>query len=406
MSYYDIYYNRINKYGNSMQERIQNKREADFLTFMSKSPNKVSVFEDNAAASYDGVLETKTYDEDEVINYLLVPTNKTISFGSVLETQDIRHSNRQVWINLAVDPYATTGYNRYTLVELESMIYWVYEGVPYSCRAHATGGGSGARDKNVNLKFNTQFSESGVFLPNKRFSIIIPTNSAIKKGTKITLGGETWKVSGFDSISIQGVSYLTMEEALFDEEDYPYANHDDLYNWNIESTLGSSFELQTNSSTPVEFLVYYNSEQKAQDVEVTLPSAAAGYLSYNNGIFTTGESEYSTTISVKVPDVNESLTEFSVTVSSLSEEGPSISAPKNAKVTLETSCQIYGGVEDMVASSLNGYFDVVELTQEEGSLYNLIIRGRKIGNDKIVLKKNNAVLCEKDIAIVSLWMGE
>ena len=41
MSYFGTYLKRINRYGNTLQERIQNKKEHDFLVYMKKSPNLV-----------------------------------------------------------------------------------------------------------------------------------------------------------------------------------------------------------------------------------------------------------------------------------------------------------------------------------------------------------------------------
>jgi hypothetical protein len=187
---------------------------------------------------YNAILQTKEYDQDEVVDYLLVPLENEIPMGTIIYTKDARHKQvtyedkvypTRRWINYAIDPYTSSGYNRYTVVELESELSWVDEGIKYTAFAHATGGGSGARDKNINLKFSMQFSEAGVYLPNKRYSIVMPTHPNIKKNMKVTLGEETWRVTGFDSISVKGVSYVTLEETLTDEkEDIPVANYKEI----------------------------------------------------------------------------------------------------------------------------------------------------------------------------------
>ena len=164
------------------------------------------------------------------------------------------------WINYAIDPYTSTGYNRYTVVELESELSWVIDGIKYTSFAHATGGGSGARDKNINLKFRVQFSESGVYLPNKRYSIVMPTHPALKKNMKITLGGETWRVAGFDNISVKGVSYVTLEETLQDErEDVPIANYSELKNWTVTTSLGD--EVTLAQGTVFDIYFFYKNEK-------------------------------------------------------------------------------------------------------------------------------------------------
>lgn len=273
MSYFDVYLKRVNRYGNNLQERIQGKKEHDFEVFMSKSPNKVTAWNNRIGLEEDGysaVLQTKEYDQDEVVDYLLVPLEQEIAMGTIIYTFNKRHDNIEYedkknpgyrrWINYAIDPYTSTGYNRYTVVELESELSWVVDGIKYTSFAHATGGGSGARDKNINLKFKVQFSEAGAYLPNKRYSIVMPTNKHLKKNMKVTLGGETWRVAGFDNISVKGVSYVTLEETLTDErEDIPIANHSELKNWAITTSLGKDFVIPITATT-LDLIFYYKNE--------------------------------------------------------------------------------------------------------------------------------------------------
>lgn len=246
---YSNYLKRVNRYGNSLQERIQNKREHDFLVMMEKSPNKVDIREDLSQLTYEGVLQTHKYDEDEVVDYLLVPVDQKIALGTVMWVTDIRHNQRDFpFLNYAIDPYTTQGYNRYTVIELEETLYWVKDGIEHQCPCHAAGGGSGARDKNINLKFRMQFSEGGIYLPNKRYSLVLPLSAIVadntgrtkdiesqmlilNKNDRVTLGrkvdaggglrlhGETWRVTGYDIISVDGVVYMTLEEAQTDKED-------------------------------------------------------------------------------------------------------------------------------------------------------------------------------------------
>ena len=279
MSYFDTYMKRINRYGSNPQERIQGKREHDFKVFMNKSPNLVRAWNNKVEGdSYKAVLQTKEYDQDEVTDYLLVPLKNEIPMGTIIYTEDSRHKqvtyegktySARRWINYAIDPYTSAGYNRYTVVELESELSWVDEGIKYTAFAHATGGGSGARDKNINLKFRMQFSEAGVYLPNKRYSIVMPTHSNIKKNMKVTLGGETWRVAGFDNISVKGVSYVTLEETLTDErEDIPIANAGQLKNWTVVTDRGANFSVEATKSTYLTVSFYYNGNLRSLPFKV------------------------------------------------------------------------------------------------------------------------------------------
>ena len=278
MGYYNTYEKRLNRYGTNLQERIQGKKEHDFEVFKEKSPNKVNAWDNKIEGeAYAAVLQTDEYDQDEVVDYFLVPLDKELPMGTIIYTQDMRHKNVHYedgkntgyrrWINYAIDPYTSTGYNRYTVVELESELSWVNDGIKYTSFAHATGGGSGARDKNINAKFRIQFSEAGVYLPNKRYSIVMPANKNLKKNMKVTLGGETWRVTGFDNISVKGVSYVTLEETLTDErEDIPVANYNELNNWSVTTSLGDAPTLANGTKFKIHF--FYKNQEMSPDFTI------------------------------------------------------------------------------------------------------------------------------------------
>lgn len=292
MGYFDeVYLKRINRFGNNIQERIQNKREYDFLTVLAKSPNKVFVHEEEYlgedAFEYEGILQTKEYDQDEIVDYLLVPNSIEIKMGNLLWFTDYRHNKEfnpethtwshgereKPWLAYAIDPYTTAGYNRYTVIELEEKMEWYVDGIYHSCPVHAVGGGSGARDKNINLKFRIQFAESGVYLPNKRYSIIMPADVSVKKNNKVTIGGETWRITGFDKISVNGVMYITLEEYLTDKnDDIPIAGRDENANWYITTPLGSNFEMPIEIDGELSFITFYKEKEKSTEITPTLIS--------------------------------------------------------------------------------------------------------------------------------------
>ena len=93
MSYFDVYLKRVNRYGNNLQERIQGKKEHDFEVFMSKSPNKVTAWNNRIGLEEDGysaVLQTKEYNEIETIDYFLTYKSIKVPTGSILKILDIK----------------------------------------------------------------------------------------------------------------------------------------------------------------------------------------------------------------------------------------------------------------------------------------------------------------------------
>lgn len=411
---YSAYYKRVNRYGNNLQERVQGKKEHDFLTFMSKSPNLVRARNGEDKNYYEAVLQTKEYDQDEVTSYLLVPLDKKIPMGTVIYTKDTRHSSvfyedkvceERRWINYSIDPYTSTGYNRYTVVELESELSWVLDGIRYSSYAHATGGGSGARDKNINLKFNVQFSEAGVYLPNKRYSIIMPTHPKLKKNMKITLGGETWRVTGFDNVSVKGVSYVTLEETLTDEKaDIPVANAGQLKNWTVTTNRGDNFTVMRDSVNELELFFFYDNEPRKVSYRILEDKLFS--IEYENGraLLKTTHSQGETSLKIILEGWDEQNyleIPFSIkdyTTSPLKMIGPtSVYMGEKAEYVIKNADLV--GYDAVKLDNTTATMISKSLDEETGDL-TIIILGKSIGKNKVIINDYSF-----DFEVRSLWLG-
>ena len=399
MSYFnDVYLKRINRYGNTLQDRIQGKREHDFIAMMNKSPNKVEVREVNPWAGdtifYNGVLQTKEYDEDEIQNYLLVPCNQKVPMGYLLYFTDVRRDveREKPFMAFAEDPYTTAGYNRYTVVELEETLKWIVDGVPYSSPVHATGGGSGARDKNINLKFRIQFSEAGVYLPNKRYSLIMPYNEAIKKNHRVTLGGETWRITGFDKISVSGVMYLT--------------NIGDYGNWSFIFDTGISFVLAPNQNT-TRLLAYYNQIEKT-DVKLILKSkekkftiSPEVYLPGQQLIFTKNQNG-TDFLQITIQGREEWVWEMPITITPVPQPigfKQSILGPQTIHMGDIVQYNYVSSTLDRPSFSVNN--DCLEIKGIDTEHQIVTVEGKNIGTS--LLNMNDGATLQ--IEVISLWLG-
>ena len=414
MEYFNIYKKRVNKYGSTHQDRIQGKKEHDFEVFMKKSPNLVRARDGEDGEFYDAVLQTKEYDQDEVTDYLLVPLSRKIPMGTIIYTEDSRHTevfyeekpySARRWINYAVDPYTSTGYNRYTVVELESELSWVLDGIKYTSFAHATGGGSGARDKNINAKFKVQFSESGVYLPNKRYSIVMPTNEHMKKNMKVTLGNETWKVVGFDNISVKGVSYVTLEEALTDErEDIPVANYSEFKNWTVTTSLGDNFTIPRVGTSSFELVFFYKNELKEEVKFSVAENDLYTVVLDGNQVKITAKTTYLGPASIKVfleGWEGEDFIEIPFNYSSSTQEEISIVGPESLYVGDTVDYIIHYTVEEEIEKAIleNNTAKIISSKKENSKLI-LTIKGLTIGKNKIITNTK-----EFSFEVLSMWLG-
>ena len=73
MDYYtNIYLRRLNRYGNSRLERVENQRKENFLNYMNSSNYKVSFTDTYKNEDVVGVLTPYKKDETQTLNILSI----------------------------------------------------------------------------------------------------------------------------------------------------------------------------------------------------------------------------------------------------------------------------------------------------------------------------------------------
>lgn len=396
MSYFDkVYLKRVNKYGFNIQERIQNKKVRDFGVVLKKSPNKVTIFKDSE--TYEGILQNKTNSEKEVVDYLLTYKNMGWIDGTILVTEDLVSLKQKKWLIFHLDEFVSIGYDRYQIIELDRDIQWIDDGIVYSEYVHFTGSGANLRDKSITSKFSIQYDLSALYQPNKILNLVMKTNSKMKKGIRILIGDEVWKVSGIDKISVPGVSYVTLEEDYIDEQDdIGIANSNKLADWNIQSSVGDSISLIEGDSLQINFILYYNDIIREEPYKVKIKDKAIA--TYSREEFT-GLLEGETTCEVSLINSPEIKKTFSLKVSDTIEEAFVIIGPERIKVEGIFEFTIVGDKENISFESDSGHFIIESI---EDSI--ITIKGNSIGKDKLIAKKGTDIIFEKNINVESIWM--
>ena len=396
MAYFDkVYLKRVNKYGTSIQERIQNKKVHDFGVVLRKSPNKVLVFKDSE--TYEGILQNKTNSEKEVVDYLLTYKSIRWADGTIITTEEPVDLKRKRWLLFHLDEFVSIGYNRYQIIELDRDIQWIDDGIVYSEYVHFTGSGANLRDKSITSKFSTQYSLAAMSLPNKILNLVMKTNSRIKKGIRILIGDEVWKISGIDKISVPGVSYITLEEDYIDEQDdVRIANSNKLADWNIQSSVGDSISLVQGQTSKIDFILFYNEIVREEPFKVIIADKKIAEYQKEEFIGLLNGETTCTIQLINSPDIKKT---FSLKVSDKKEESFTIIGPERIRIEGIFNFTVIGNLEGVSYSSLSGNFTIEDIKDDT-----LIIRGRKIGRDKIVAKKGSEIISEKDIRVESIWM--
>lgn len=325
MSYYnDVYLKRVNRFGYNLQERIINKKEYDFNNFVNKSPNKVTVFIQDF--KFEGVLQSKEYDEIETIDYFLTFKSINIPSGTIIKVLDIKNPDLYTfWIVICKDNFVSAGYDRYTVVKLDREIRWITnEGYIYKALVHISGAGANARDKRITSSFKNN-QQSIVFLPTQNLTITMQDNPEIKRGVRVNIKNQIWKISGADNISNDGVSYVTLEQDYTDEKrddtvhlEFEPENQDaiadgykigkwdfscSLFN-NLDYTIIDDITYPTlkfleNSENSVDFIAYYFSKQN--NSELLIGSENNDIVEYKDRTFY-AKQKGETFISVRLKD--------------------------------------------------------------------------------------------------------
>lgn len=391
MAYLDeVYFKRINKYGFNIQERIQNKKIHDFNIVLKKSPNRVTIFKDSEI--FYGILQNKTNNEKEVIDYLL--TNKFCKWndGTVLITENVSNQQQKKWLIFHLDDFVSIGYNRYQVTELDREIELIDDGIIYKENAHIVGSGA----KSITSKFSINYDVSVFYEPNKVINLIMRTNPKLKKGLKLIIQDEAWRISGIDKISIPGVSYITLEEDYLSEEDLSKSK-DTIAEWSIQSTEGENISLMIGDSKKIGFFFYYNGIKREDPYRVKIKDRNIAKYSNDEMTSLSRGKTYCEVFLIENPLVKKI---FPIEVSDDKINNFIIVGPEKIKIEEIIKFNIFNNKKTISFRSENQNFKIESIQNNI-----LKIKGLKIGKDKLIAEEGSKIIFEKPIEVESLWMG-
>lgn len=210
MEYYDIYKQRLNRYGIDYQSRIQHKREKEFHLYLSKSVYRVKF--DYNDKTIIGSFERYKQDETETLHYLLVDTWVTFEGGTILEIPD-KDGVLRPWMVYWLENIKASGYNRYVMLKMSHFLTWI------------------ARDKSTQTSWAYMYGQEDNMLKDELKSrsrmdtlyaenlkssfFVMPRNQFVKKDDYFIIGEkpfqEYYRVTGYDIQSSEGVEYVTID---------------------------------------------------------------------------------------------------------------------------------------------------------------------------------------------------
>lgn len=213
MNYYnDIYLRRVNRYGNSYQDRALGKRIEAFNNYLQKSLFKTSFTDTYANSHVDGILKPYKNDETQTLNYLLVSLDFDWPPGTVF---DIRNKR---WMILYKEDLVNTGYNKYIMMKMTHNISWKdRNGDEHWSPAYY----NGPMTEKMYDMLRTYLKGVVYKESNKYAYLIMPKNDFILRQDYIIIDNEPYEVTGFDKISSPGIMYVTINETYLRDVSEP-----------------------------------------------------------------------------------------------------------------------------------------------------------------------------------------
>ena len=210
MSYFDIYKQRLNRFGNDYQSRIQGEREHLFDLYLLKSIYRVD-FEYNNK-HYAGSLERNKQDNTETRQYLLTNIDLNIPNGTILMLTN-KDNIEQPWMIYYLENIKASGYNRYIVLKMTHFLVWTArDGSEQTSYAYMYG----QEDNMLKNEIRSRSRMDTVYEENLKLSFfVMPVNPNIKIDDYFIIGEkplqEYYRVTGYDIQSTPGVEFVSVD---------------------------------------------------------------------------------------------------------------------------------------------------------------------------------------------------
>lgn len=210
MSYFDIYLQRLNRFGNDYQSRIQGEREKLFDLYLLKSVYRVDFMYDDQ--HWAGSLEKNKQDNSETRQYLLTNINLNIPSGTILMLSD-KDGIEQPWMIYYLENIKASGYNRYIVLKMTHFLTWTArDGSTQSTWAYMYG----QEDNMLKNEIRSRSRMDTIYEENLKLSFFVcPVNPYIKIDDYFIVGEkpleEHYRVTGFDTQSTPGIEFVSVD---------------------------------------------------------------------------------------------------------------------------------------------------------------------------------------------------
>lgn len=208
--YFDIYKQRLNRFGTDYQSRIQGEREHNFDLYLLKTLYRVDF--EYCGCPHAGSLEKYKQDDTKTLQYLLTNVHLDIPNGTILELVD-KNNEKQPWMIYYLENIKASGYNRYIMLKMTHFLTWMArDGSVQTSWAYMYG----QEDNMLKDEIRSRSRMDALYAENLKSSFfVMPRNEFVKKDSYFVIGDkpfqEYYRVTGYDIQSSEGVEYVTID---------------------------------------------------------------------------------------------------------------------------------------------------------------------------------------------------
>ena len=232
MNYLDVYFSRVNHFGETQAERIKNSGIVAFEKWMAQSPFTVIDLSVERGLYFSGIIQTNKDKEEKKIMYLYVANDIPIVVGDILTW---RQDNGAIekWLLLQKEHKVHEQYQTFQIIKCNYDLKWIdADGYLHKSWAYAVS----SVDSKVKGNFRMWHSLISP-QPNKFAEIIMPRPELkgtdvdeLMRGINFIIENEGWVVIECDWTSVEGIVYMSLTESKvnyqYDDRDIDVADTD------------------------------------------------------------------------------------------------------------------------------------------------------------------------------------
>ena len=217
MNYLDVYFSRVNYFGETQAERIYNSGIVAFEKWMAQSPFTVTDLSVERGLYFSGIIQTNKDKEEKKIMYLYVANDIPIVVGDILTWRQDNGATEK-WLLLQKEHKVHEQYQTFQIIKCNYELKWIdFNGYLRKSWAYAVS----SVDSKVKSNFRMWHSLISP-QPNKFAEVIMPRPifndpsedmDRLMRGITFIIENEGWTIIECDWTSVEGIAYMSLTES-------------------------------------------------------------------------------------------------------------------------------------------------------------------------------------------------